>query len=257
MTKVLLLLLFLCCGLCTVVADVLIVADEIPAMERLARQLKAAEGIQSVIVKQTDLPPDLAKYSAVIVYIHKALGEPAEKAFIDYAQSGGKLILLHHSISSGKRSNRYWFPFLKISLLEGDFSQGGYKWIEGVRMELVNLAPKEYITTHKVKYGSQVMYQSSDRGGGEKSYPGFLLEDTEVYLNHVFKGPRTILMGVKYTDAKSGKTYMQDRAGWYMPAGKGWVLYFMPGHSIHDFENPVYAQILTNAVTFQPSTISH
>ena len=33
------------------------------------------------------------------------MGEPAEKTFIQYAESGGKLVLLHHSISSGKRPN--------------------------------------------------------------------------------------------------------------------------------------------------------
>jgi type 1 glutamine amidotransferase len=45
---------------------------------------------------------------------------------------------------------------------------------------------------------------------------------------------------------------MQDRAGWYMTAGRGLVMYFMPGHTVHEFENPVYAQILVNAVTFKP-----
>jgi type 1 glutamine amidotransferase len=45
---------------------------------------------------------------------------------------------------------------------------------------------------------------------------------------------------------------MQDRAGWYKPAGKGWVMYFMAGHSVRDLENPAYAQILVNAVAYQP-----
>ena len=38
-------------------------------------------------------------------------------------------------------------------------------------------------------------------------------EATEVYLNHVFLERHQILLSLKYTDEKSGKTYMQDRAG--------------------------------------------
>lgn len=230
--------------------NVLIVADEFPAMDILAAKLKATEGIESTIVSQTEIPSDLSKYSALVVYIHKSIGEPAEKAFIRYAESGGKLVVIHHSIGSGKRANRYWFPFLKISLPGGDFEKGGYRWILPVAMELVNLAPKEYITSHKVKYPSKIAYTSSDKGGGTKMYPGFKLEDTEVFLNHALNAPRTILLGLKCTDPKTGKTYMQDRAGWYMKAGKGTVMYFMAGHSAKDFGNSAYAQILVNALTF-------
>lgn len=231
---------------------VLIVADEIPAMQVLAGKLKAAEGIESKIVFQKDMPAGLASFPAVIVYIHGRIGEPAEKAFIDYANAGGKLILLHHSISSGKRQNRFWFPFLKLSLPPGDFEQGGYKWKEGVALDIVNLAPKEFITNYRVRYISQALYRSSERGGTEARRPAFHLEDTEVYLNHEFTGPRTILLGFRYTDAETGKIYMQDRAGWYMSAGRGIVMYFMPGHTEHEFEHPAYAQILVNAVMFKP-----
>jgi len=245
-------LLLFCSSLLASSNNVLIVADEFPAMEVLATRLKASEGIDSTLVKQTAIPQDLSKFSALIVYIHLKMEEPAEKTFIQYAESGGKLVLLHHSISSGKRPNKYWFPFLKIDLPEGDFEKGGYRWIQPVTIELVNLAPKEYITTHKLTYPSEITYVSSEAGGDAKPYPGVKLEGSEVYLNHVFLGPRTILLGLKYTDAKTGKTYMQDRAGWYMPAKKGWVIYLMAGHSARDFENPTYGQIVTNAVTFLP-----
>ncbi len=226
-------------------AEVLIVADEIPAMEVLAGKLKAA-GVQSTIVQQTAMPAELSKYSALVVYIHRTIGEPAEKAFVNYAESGGRLVLLHHSISSGKRANKYWFPFLKISLPAGSLEQGGYKYLDPVVMEVVNLAPREFITTHNVAYDRKVRYR--DQG----ELPGFRLENTEVYLNHVLTAPRTVLLGLKFTDPKSGQTYMQDSAGWYMKAGQGWVMYFMAGHSARDFENPAYAQILVNALVFQP-----
>jgi type 1 glutamine amidotransferase len=44
---------------------------------------------------------------------------------------------------------------------------------------------------------------------------------------------------------------MQDRAAWLKQASQGWIIYFMAGHSALDFENPAYAQILCNAVTFR------
>src|SRR3954466_1633700 len=92
------------------VADVLIVADEFPAMEVVAAKLKSEEHINSKLISQTNLPASLAPFQAVLVYIHRELSEQAENAFIDYTKAGGKLVVLHHSISSGKRKNPHWFP---------------------------------------------------------------------------------------------------------------------------------------------------
>src|SRR5262249_3708978 len=100
----------------TALADVLIVADEFPAMEVLASKLKSDENISSKVVSQKDLPEKLSAFEAVAVYIHKDLSETAENAFISYALGGGKVVLLHHSISSGKRKNAHWFSFLGVSL---------------------------------------------------------------------------------------------------------------------------------------------
>jgi len=230
--------------------DVLIVADEIPAMELLAGKLKAEENITSKVVLQTAMPADLSAYAAVIVYIHKALGEPAERAFIEYTRGGGRLVALHHSISSGKRKNKEWFPFLGVALPEGDVNAGGYKWIEPVTLDIVNLAPDHFITTHKVQYPVKVNYASS--GGAEESLPGFTLKESEVYLNHVLTEPRTVLLGLRYTDATTGKVWMQGHAGWVRQAGKGWIVYLLPGHSALDFENPAYARIVLNAVIWKP-----
>jgi hypothetical protein len=60
-------------------ADVLIVADEIPAMEALAKAMKAEEGIDSEIVTQAEMPASLADFRAVIVYIHQELYPEPEK----------------------------------------------------------------------------------------------------------------------------------------------------------------------------------
>ena len=239
------LLLLAALGLPLGAADrILIVADEVPAMQILADHIKAATGSESTIVSQTEMPADWASYPVMIVYIHKTIGEPAELKFIDFAKNGGNLVLLHHSISSGKRPNKFWFPFLGIRLPEGPFEQGGYKYYEGIKLEVVNLAPRHFVTTRKVKYDRKVEYQG-------KPLPGFELEETEVYLNHDLTTPKTLLLGLKYNDPKSGKLFMQDTAGWYEPAGKGRVFYFMAGHSKADFENPSYSQIVVNAVKFK------
>lgn len=233
-------------------ADVLIVADEFPAMQELAAKLKGQENVDSKVVSQKEMPSTLAPYTAVVVYIHGTLSEPAENAFMDYTQAGGKLVLLHHSISSGKRKNAHWFDFLGVALPEGDVTNGGYKWIEGVTWELVNLNPNHFIMTNQVHYPAQISYPSADRSANRTTLPGFKLEHSEVYLNHVHTGPRTILMGLKFSEPKSGALYLQERAGWIKSAGKGTVIYLMPGHTSKDFENPAYGRIVLNAIIFKP-----
>jgi hypothetical protein len=233
-------------------ADVLFVADEFPAMQFVSGKLKSEEHIKSTVVAQTNLPASLASYEAVVVYIHQGLSEKAEEAFIDYAKGGGRLVVLHHSISSGKRKNAHWFSFLGVALPEGDVAQGGYKWTEGVTWQLVNLNPGHFIMTNKVKYPEQIAYTSTNAPADKPTLPGFTLEHSEVYVNHVHTEPHTLLMGFKYTDAKTGTTYEQDRAGWIKPAGKGWVVYLMPGHRISDFENVAYGRIVLNAIIGKP-----
>jgi type 1 glutamine amidotransferase len=93
-----------------------------------------------------------------------------------------------------------------------------------------------------VQYTKKVEYT------GQKELDTFTAADTEIYLNHQFDGPRTQLLGLKWTEPKSGRTYMQDTVGWEMKVGKGEAYYFMVGHKAADFDIPAYAQILTNAV---------
>ena len=231
--------------------DALIVADEFPAMEVVAAKLKEDGKINSKIIFQKDLPESLGQYQAVVVYIHRDLSLNAEDAFIDYAKSGGRLVVLHHSISSGKRKNPRWFPFLGVSLPEGDLAQGGYKWIEGVTLHVVQLNPNHFITTNKVTYPAKLPFSGTNAPPARDALPGIVLDHSEVYLNHVHTSPHTLLLGLEYTDAKTGKTYMQDTAGWLKSADKGWVVYLMPGHTKHDFEDPAYGQIVVNAVTWK------
>jgi hypothetical protein len=232
---------------------VLIVADEFPAMQVLSGQLKSVEHRNSQLIDQAHLPAALEPFEAVVVYIHKGLDSAAEDAFIRYAKIGGRLVLLHHSISSGKRQNRDWFKFLGVQLPEGPVETGGYKWIEGVTLRLVNLATNQFIMTNRVAYPETV--DVSAPNGAPRSLPAFTLRNTEVYLNHQLQGPRTKLMAIQFTDSASGKIWFQDTAGWMRPADKGWVIYLMPGHSQHDFENPVYGRIVLNAIVSSPAEL--
>jgi type 1 glutamine amidotransferase len=45
---------------------------------------------------------------------------------------------------------------------------------------------------------------------------------------------------------------MQDTAGWTRRAGKGWIIYLMPGHHKEEFADPTYARIVLNAVIYKP-----
>lgn len=231
--------------------EVLIVADEFPAMEVVAAKLKGDAQISSSLVRQSEMPAALANFECVIVYIHGALSERAENAFIDYAEAGGKLVLLHHSISSGKRKNARWFSFLGVDLPEGDVSRGGYKWIEGVTFSLVNLNPGHFIMTNHLSWPQHVAW-ATNTTVATTTLPGFTLTGTEVYLNHVHTEPRTLLMGLKFEDPASRKTYFQTTGGWVKRAGKGCIIYLMPGHTKHDFETTEYGQIVENAVTWKP-----
>ena len=229
--------------------EILMVADEFPAMETLARALKTQEGLSSKIIAQTDLPTDLTGYQAVVVYIHKDLDAGPEEAFIHYAKNGGKLIVLHHSISSGKRKNKDWFSFLGLELPKADEVAPAYKYIDDMNMDLVNLAPKHFITTHKVSYPGKVNYQREGTSK-YKQLSGFNFPKTEVYLNHHLLTPRTILLGFRFIDPE-GKEWMQDRSAWCMKVGKGWLFYSQAGHYAQDFADPTYARILANAVIYK------
>jgi hypothetical protein len=226
-------------------AEVLIVADEFPAMEVLGAKLKGKEKVDSKIISQGDLPASLTNFETVIVYIHGKLEEKTEVALIDYAKSGGKLVVVHHSISSTKRKNAQWFSFLGVELPEGPVEQGGYKWIGDVSWDLANLNSNHFIMTNLVTYPSEINYE-------KQKLRGFTLDQSEVYLNHVLTEPRTILMGLKYHDLKTGTVYTAATAGWIKRSGKGWTIYLMPGHSAKDFEDPAYSRIVLNAVIFKP-----
>lgn len=251
MRRVRLLLVLACCLVVPVCGaqGVLIVADEFHAMQVLASQLESDAKVQTRIIGQTEMPPSMANYGAVIVYLHGELQPATEHKLIQYANDGDDLILLHHTISSRKRENKDWFSFLHIELPTKPFADGGYAYFDPVTYQVVNLAEGNPITTKGVTFDQTVDFTDPVRGG--RKLPGTSFTETEVYLNHVLMGQRTLLLGMKYVDPKTNKVYMQDTAGWLLPTGKGVVFYFMMGHRTEDFQNAAYRQMLSNAVEYR------
>jgi len=233
--------------------EVLIVQDERPQMEVLAKFLTEKGKLSVTITDQQTPVKPLSSYEAVIVFIHKELHEQTERAIIDYTKAGGRLICLHHSISRKKAENKFYFDFLGMQLNKGTMEDGGYAW-KASSWTLVNLNRLHYITNHKVEWKEQVKYTSSDSPGVEKSYFCIpLKEDSEVFVNHRFTDGRekTVLCGLIYTDKATGKTYMQDRGVWIKKQGKGTIVYLMPGHCVSDYQNENIAQMVLNSLTWE------
>jgi len=237
---------------------VLIVMDERPQMEAIAQFLRMKAGIESVIVDQAHLPQDWSGFRAVLGYIHGGLAEPTVIKFIDYTKKGGRLVLLHHSISSGKARNRYLFDFLGIELTEPQKARepsvpgGHYAWRDPIVQVIVNLHPGHYITSHEIQWPERAPYSSSDLPSSERDWPALTLSNSEVYVNHKFTDGRakTVLLGFKWTDDRNGQQYLQDRTGRYKRQGAGWVFYLQPGHSTEELQTPAVSQLILNAITW-------
>jgi hypothetical protein len=241
---------------------VLIVMDEREQMEVLAKFLKEKGGVESTIVDQASAPADWTGFDAVIGYVHGDLQESIERKIIDYTREGGRFVPLHHMISSGKSKNRYYFDFLGVRMTgtgqsrEPSTPGGHYAWRDPVSITVVNLNPSHYITTHAITWPETVSYQSTDHPEIRGERPAFTLPKGEAYMNVLFAdgSRKTVLLGLKYRDDRNGALYMQEHEGWLQPSGKGWIVYLQPGHFTAEFEHPIVAQLVLNAVTWKPGT---
>jgi len=148
-----------------------------------------------------------------------------------------------------------YFDFLGMRLDKGPMEEGGYKW-KPSGWSLVNLNSRHFITNSNIEWNKKVTYTPSDQPSPEGKYPAITLgADSEVFINHKFTDGRekTVLCGIIYHDAETGKTYMQDRGAWIKKQGKGTIFYFMPGHAVSDYENRNVTQIILNAITWPPT----
>lgn len=255
--RTMLLVSLLCFGIAVscMAESVLIVADEWPQMEVLGGYLHDKGGYEIEKAEQDEMPADLSGYDGVFEFVHGDLKNEPARALMDYAEKGGRLIVVHHGISSAKKKTKGWLPFLGIELDIAKGAEHRYSYMHGASFSFVNLNPNHYITSNNVNYRTEIEYQSSDQPSKPSKSPAIEFVNSEVFLNHQFTDGRekTVLFGFRYEDPKTGKVYMQDRSGWIKRVGRGYAFYFHPGHTVSDFEKPNYCQILLNCLTWKPS----
>jgi hypothetical protein len=188
---------------------------------------------------------------AIFMYIHNEFDPEVENFLISYAEAGGRLIVLHHGMASGKMRSARWPEFLGVRILPRDHPEHPWKVLRGNYL-LVKLDPLHWVVNHKVEFPKTVSYTPSDTPSAAQQLPAIELPDTELFHDQLFTDGRrkTVLLGMK--GEIDGQVVMQDRGGWLMPAGKGWVFHFQPGHFARDFTDPNYARILANAVEWKP-----
>ena len=228
---------------------ILIVADEWPQMLTLSQIINESGEYKIDTVGQERMQSDLSEYKFVFMYVHKVLLENTETALINYANQGGKLIVLHHGIASAKLNNPAWLEFVGITLkLPGE--EYGWKVLQNTTHTMVNLAPGHFITTNNIKYSKNIYFSSDYSNTLKGEFQAFDLPDTEIFLNQRFTDltKKKILYGFY-----SGETnIMQPTSGWYQKTGKGWLFYYQAGHQIADFQNPNFKQILINTLEWNP-----
>jgi hypothetical protein len=235
--------------------------DERLQMEVLSKYLRDRGHIGTEIVDQKTMPDNWSDYRAVVGYIHGRLEERTELKIIDYTRAGGRFVCLHHMISSGKSKNRYYFDFLGvrmdgIELARQPAEQGGhYAWREGIEQTIVNLNPRHYVTSHDVHWPGKTSFAAPGSHFDAKEYPALTVGDSEAYMNVKFTdgNDKTILLGSKYLDDRNQVLYQQVSEGWIKRSGKGWIVYIQMGHTTHECENTVFAQMVLNAITWRPS----
>ena len=83
----------------------MIIADEWPQMDAMAARLDEYIDYDIQKAEQDQIDFDLTGFDFVFMYVHKPIVRNAEKAFIDFTNGGGSLIVLHHGIASSKMQN--------------------------------------------------------------------------------------------------------------------------------------------------------
>lgn len=232
---------------------VLIVCDERVQMEALAGFLRDPGQCRVEIVDQESFPATTDAFEAIIDFVHKPFSDRVETALMEYVQGGGRLVSLHHSISSSKRLNKHWLDFCGMTLPTGPREQGGWFVVGNTTVTLVNLRPGHYVTSHKVEYPGTASYRSSEVLRADRILPALPFPRSEVFLGQQITDMRQkeMLFGLKCFDPTASRTIMVDRGGWMQRKGRGWHFYFQVGHATGDFQNPAYGTILLNALTWE------
>lgn len=126
-----------------------------------------------------------------------------------------------------------------------------YLWkVEHGEFFMVNLNPGHFITSNDIAYDSRIPYLSSNAPSDTAVFDAISLGDTELLKEQIFidRAEKVVLFGYKVTDSHNGAIYAADRAGWYKKARKGYLFYFVAGHSAKDFKNANFSQAILNCL---------
>ncbi|MBD3351460.1 MAG: hypothetical protein GF364_08230 [Candidatus Lokiarchaeota archaeon] len=204
----------------------------------------------------------------IITYNKNLIRTKNINAIKEYCDKGGKLIALHHNVSSMMMRQPEWLEMMKVKIEKGEKAEYPWSVIEGGDLYLTNLAPDSIITTNEIKYKDSVPAinlpiepnkvvtthelltkdQKQEYHSREKE-PAILFNKSEYFINHVLlpEPERTLLFALYFIDEASGREFISNNGGWKMPFGQGTIYYLMPGHSVHDY-NDTYCKIIRNCI---------
>lgn len=210
---------------------------------------------------------------AIITYNKNCYSNTTVSALIEFTQKGGRLIALHHNISSMMMRQPKWLAFAKVQIEKGEHAKYPWSVMEGGDLFLFNLSPNHPITTNNVTFpdsapiletygmkadASQWVLTHAlttvemTKVSQERTQPALKFHESEYFINHVLlpAPERVLLFGEYFIFPKKGKAFISANGGWMLPVGRGKLFYFMPGHSSHDY-NEEYCHIIKNALEFE------
>ena len=239
------------------IRNVLILGDKADEMPELRQRIQSG-GWTTTQLAQNDWNATTSEFDAIVVYIHEPIVETVEKALIDYAEQGGRLLVVHHAIASAKMQNPRWLEFLGVKIVPKSAPDAPWFVSGDVAFTVVNLAPKHYITSNDVVYDKTVEYRSTTRKELDGEFPAFVLEHTEIFHNQRNTDADAKIPLLAYRlDGQQGAELpvnvpaFDETAGWLKKTGQGWTVYLQPGHAPSDFRHPIFGQILMNALDWK------
>ena len=229
-------------------------ADEMPEL----RQLIQSGGWNATQLAQKDWDASTTGFEAIVVYIHEPILETVETALIDYAEQGGRLVIVHHALASAKMRNPRWLEFLGVKIVPKSSPDAPWFVSGDIAFTVVNLAPKHYITSNGVQYDKTVTYRSATRKELDGEFPAFVLERSEIFHNqrNTDGNAKIPLLAYRH-DGPEAKELpgnvpaFEESAGWLKKTGKGWTVYLQPGHAASDFKHPAFGRTVLNALDWK------
>ncbi len=217
--------------------------------------------------------------AAIFTYNKSLYKKKTVKNIIAFCEKGGKVIALHHNVSSVMLRRPEWLAFTDVDIKKGEKNPYPWSVIEGGDLFLLQLNSEDKIMKGVVLEGdAPELNQLAELQGlkppenihleGDKRIvsfeippeihaevdalpraPALVFKKSEYFINLVLNpNPnRELLFAAYFEDPESGRRYFSANGAWKLPRGEGVLYYFMPGHSTWDFTEE-YCKILRNCL---------